>query len=242
MIKLELPTKPEELTDEVEKQLIAKYKADKTPVWRKEYIKKPLLEMSHDKCAFSEQKLNSQSAYMEVEHFKPKSLYEDEVVRWGNLLPICKKCNAAKGNWDVNQLPIVNPLIDYPRNHLFVRGFRFYKKDEKGKNTIDAVALNDRNHFVDTRLKIGSWIADNLKACFKNQKNDLGNSIEKHETLSMIKKRLKDCGSKEPYSAVLSTYILYELPEYGEMERFLKENNLWDDEFQEIKDSVHNIV
>jgi hypothetical protein len=235
MIKLNLPEKPEELTDEVEQQLIAEYKADKKPVWRKKYIIDLLLKMSNNKCAFSEQELNSQSAYMEVEHFKPKSLYEDNVVRWGNLLPVCKKCNVTKGDWDVDQRPIVNPLIDYPCNHLFVRSFRFYKKDEKGQNTIAAVALNDRNHFVTARLKIGICIGDNLKACFKNLKNDLGNSIEERKTLSMIKRRLKDCGSKKPYSAVLSTYILYELPEYKEMERFLKDHDLWDDEFQEIK-------
>jgi hypothetical protein len=238
MIKLNLPEKPEELTDEVERQLMAEYKADKKPVWRKNYIIDSLLKMSNNKCAFSEQELNSQSAYMEVEHFKPKSLYEDEVVRWGNLLPVCKKCNDTKGDWDVNQRPIVNPLIDYPCNHLFVRSFRFYKKDEKGQNTIDAVALNDRNHFVTVRSEIGFRIADDLEECFENLKNALNNPIKERKTLNRIKNRLKDCGSKKPYSAVLSTYILYEVPVYREMEQFLKEVYLWDDEFQEIKEDL----
>jgi 5-methylcytosine-specific restriction endonuclease McrA len=83
--------------------------------------------MSNYKCTFSEQPLE----YMEVYHFKPKTYYPDLVVRWGNLLPVCKKCNVAKGKSNV---PMVNPLI-----------------------------------------------------------------------LNRIKKRLKDCGSKRPYSAVLST-------------------------------------
>lgn len=80
MIKLELPEKPAELTPEKERELVEKFKADGSAVWKKSYITKPLLAMTNNKCAYSEQALNQESAYMEVDHFKHKNLYQDEVA------------------------------------------------------------------------------------------------------------------------------------------------------------------
>ena len=97
MIKLTLIDKPKELTAEKEAELVAKFKETEAPVWQKKWIKDALLKMTNNKCAYSEQRLNECSAYMEVEHFKCKSKYRDEVVRWGNLLPSCKVCNDKKG-------------------------------------------------------------------------------------------------------------------------------------------------
>lgn len=119
MIKLELPEKPAELTPEKERELVEKFKADGSAVWKKSYITKPLLAMTNNKCAYSEQALNQESAYMEVDHFKHKNLYQDEVVRWGNLLPSCKKCNDTKSDWDVMAHPIVNPLAECGPKHIY---------------------------------------------------------------------------------------------------------------------------
>ena len=91
MIKLELPEKPKELTEEKERELVEIYKKTQRDVWKQSYIKEALLKMSNNKCAYSEQKLNTESAYMEVEHFRHKKKYKDLVVRWGNLLPACKR-------------------------------------------------------------------------------------------------------------------------------------------------------
>lgn len=181
MIKLTLPKKPEELTEVEEKRLTDEFKKDTSKsVWKQDYIEKSLLEMTNGKCAYSEQKLNSRSSYMEIEHFRHKNLYKDDVVKWGNLLPACKKCNTAKGEWDVEEKPIVNPLVDTPKNHLFVRGFRFYKRDDKGENTIKAVALNDRKHFVNPRGEMAIRIVDEIEETYKHLKTLVSGYHRRH--------------------------------------------------------------
>lgn len=237
MIKLELPKKPEELTTEEEAALVAEYKATKKEVWRQKYIVNALLKMSHNKCAFSEQALNTESAYMEVEHFRCKDIYEDEVVKWGNLLPICKKCNTTKHDLDVCKTPIVNPLTDYPKDYLYVKSFRFYKKNEKGQNTIEAVALNDREHFVNPRFEIGIKIAETLEAN-REILITTTNPIRRRHAINRIKNVLKDCGPEHVYSAVLSTYVLYENPTYTDIKTYLTENALWDKELEEIEKTL----
>ena len=61
MIKINLIEPPYELTDEVKQQLTEKFKQDDSPVWKKPYIEKALLEMNNGKCAYSEQLLNTKS-------------------------------------------------------------------------------------------------------------------------------------------------------------------------------------
>lgn len=117
---------------------------------------------------------------------------------------------------------------------MYVKCFRFYKKNEKGQNTIDAVALNDREHFVNPRSEIGFKIADALEAHFTLIK--LADTIiKKRNAVNKIKNTLRDCGSKYVYSAVLSTFVLYELPVYKAIECFLKKEKLWDNELDSIK-------
>lgn len=222
MIKLELPEKPAELTPEKERELVEKFKADGSAVWKKSYITKPLLAMTNNKCAYSEQALNQESAYMEVDHFKHKNLYQDEVVRWGNLLPSCKKCNDTKSDWDVMADPIVNPLADQPRDFLYVKAFRFYMKNEKGQNTIRALALNDRDHFVNPRSEIGFRIVETL--------------------VNRIKSTLSECGLKHIYSAVLSTHILYESPVMRKLEERLQALDQWDEELEAIRRELESIA
>ena len=167
MIRLTLPEKPAELTEERETELVNEFKLTNKAVWKKAFITEPLLKMSYGKCAYSEQKLNTESAYMHVEHFKHKDQYPDLVVKWGNLLPSCQKCNDTKHTWDVVEEPIVNPLEDTPADYLYVRAFRFYGKDKKGHNTIEAVALNDREHFVEARSTIAFKIADTIQLLYE---------------------------------------------------------------------------
>ena len=73
MIKLNLAPKPAELTDDEKARLVAEYKATGDSVWKKPYIEKTLLAMSNNKCAYSEQVLDQESTYMEIDHFKCKT-------------------------------------------------------------------------------------------------------------------------------------------------------------------------
>lgn len=239
MIKLKLTDKPKELTSEKEKELTEKFKVDGSSVWRKPYIIKALLEISNGKCAYSEQRLNKESAYLEVEHFKHKDKYKGDVVKWGNLLPSCKKCNVQKSAWDVEEKPIVHPYYDNPKDYLYVTGFRFYGKNEMGNNTIKAVGINDRDHFVNPRSEIGQNIDDQL-----TDKLSILNSCdetEQHVQLKRIKRLLKGCGPAHVYSAVLSTFVLYESSAYKLLEQYLKNNQLWDEEFELITKELRDV-
>ncbi|MBQ3656691.1 MAG: HNH endonuclease [Bacteroidales bacterium] len=234
MIKLQLIAKPAELTDEVKQQLTEKFKQDGSPVWKKPYIERALLEMTNSKCAYSEQLLNTKSSYMEIDHFKHKDKYKDLVVEWGNLLPSCKKCNTTKGNHDVVAEPIVNPLTDNPKDFLYVKAFKYYPKNQKGEITRDVLALNDREHFINPRSEMGFTVAENLENLFDLLKST-STERQKRNCISKIKSVLESCRPKYEYSAVISTYILYEDETFKELETYLRDNNLWDSEFEEIK-------
>lgn len=243
MIKLSLIAKPAELTEETEAQLVDEYKCTGQAVWKKPYIEQALLKMTHNKCAYSEQLLNRESAYMEIDHFRHKDKYPDEVVRWGNLLPSCKKCNTTKGDYDVMAEPIVNPLVDNPRDFLYVEGFRYYSRNhnEKGQTTIEVLALNDRCHFAEPRSSIAFIVADELETLFEKLKQD-DTDRKRRNTISRIKSVLEGCSPEHEYSAVISTYILYEFEPYKDIEDYLVQNHLWDEDFAAIKASLLSVA
>ena len=243
MIKLSLIAKPAELTEEVEAQLVEEFKLSGKAVWKKPYIEQALLKMTHNKCAYSEQLLNQESAYMEIDHFRCKDQYKDEVVHWGNLLPSCKKCNTTKGNHDVVANPIVNPLVDNPKDFLYVESFRYYSRNrnEKGKTTIETLALNDRFHFTAPRSKIGFGIVDEIETLYEKLKLD-DTERKRRNTISKIKSKLEECGPEHEYSAVISTFILYECETYKDMESYLIQNHLWDDELEAIKEKMKSVA
>lgn len=241
MIKLELPEKPIQLTDEIEKELTELFKKNGTAVWNKAYIKEPLLTMSNNKCAYSEQKLGERSAYMWIDHFKHKDKYKDAVVEWGNLLPSCQKCNTTKNDWDVLIDPIVNPLTDNPGDYLYIKGFRFHAKNEKGKNTIEAVALNDRIHFVTPRADSAFLIIDLLSAHYKLLL-EVKTDRKRNNTINRIKSILEQSGPQHEFSAAISTYLLYEDPLFQEIKSYLISIEKWDEQFQQIEAELTRIA
>lgn len=241
MIKINLIDPPTELTAGVKQQLTEKFKQDGSPVWKKPYIERALLEMTNSKCAYSEQLLNTKSSYMEIDHFKHKDKYKDLVVEWGNLLPSCKKCNTTKGNHDVVAEPIVNPLTDNPKDFLYVKAFKYYPKNQKGEITRDVLALNDREHFINPRSEMGFTVADELENLFELLKL-VSTDVKKRSCISKIKSALESCGPKYEYSAVISTYILYEDETFQELESYLRDNSMWDSEFEEIKATLMEVA
>lgn len=71
-------------------------------------IKAALYSSSQGKCAFCEC-IPSDGGYIEVEHFRPKSIYPSYTFEWSNLLPSCSQCNGSKLDHDTGADPIVNP-------------------------------------------------------------------------------------------------------------------------------------
>jgi len=240
MIKLTLARKPAKLTDELVRELTDEYKKSGKDVWNKPFIRKAVSDMSFSKCVYSEVRFNEESKYMEVEHFYCKSVYPEKVLEWGNLLGSVKKCNVVKGDLDVVKEPIINPFEVHPREHLYMRGFRYYPRNQSeiGRRTIDCTAINDRQHFVESRAKIGLEIMERLED-YEFEMNEIQanfSSTTKHKLTRFCNKikRLFALGNrKEEYAALVSTVILEE-DETLKLIKFLKQNNLWDTEFDDL--------
>ncbi len=238
MIKIERAPKPPQLNDEVKAELTQEYRDKESPVWRQSYIHDTLYDMSNGKCAYSEVKFDD-SSYMEIEHFKDKHQYPEFVVDWDNLLPSCKTCNDAKGTWDVVENPIVNPTVDNPQEHLFVKSFRFYGKDDVGKNTIDCLNLNDRTQFVESRSSDSCSIADQIELLdWESADTDRKKRNKVNKLLSIM----NSCDRRNAYSAVLATYLLYELPSYHQLKEKIAADGYWSAALQAKENELREIA
>ena len=161
MIKLNRPDKPEILVEN-EADWLAKLKAaiatygsyssipkdEKVRLishYRHQDIKKELFNSSSQKCAFCESK-PSESGNIEVEHFKPKSLYPDFTFDWYNFLPCCRKCNGNKLDHDTVNEPIINPYETDPEVAFEYHSIRIAPKkgelETVARRTIDICGLN----------------------------------------------------------------------------------------------------
>jgi len=244
MIKLSLPPKPAKLTAELQGTLTKEFKGSGRDVWNKPFIRKAVSDMSFSKCVYSEVRFDEKSVFMEVEHFFCKSLYPDKVVEWGNLLGSVKKCNGVKGDLDVGKEPIINPFEVHPHEHLYMRGFRYYPRNQSkiGRRTIDCTAINDRQHFVESRAKVGLEIMERLED-YEFEMNEIQanfSSVTKHKLTRFCNKikNLFALGNRtKEYAALVSTVILEE-DETPKLIVFLQQNNLWDSEFEELIDEL----
>ncbi|OQP62764.1 hypothetical protein A3860_25960 [Niastella vici] len=235
MIKLNLPARPIELTDELTLELTNQYIRDNSDVWNRKFIRDAVLAFSHNKCCYTECRLNSESKYMEVDHFHPKIHFPKDVVRWGNLLPSCKKSNTTKGELNTKLYPIVNPLVDSPKDHLYIKNFRFYHKSIIGRRTIDYTALNDRKHFVGKRFKIGMKVIEIIEEIRLNLEplciDVFSNELQIKRLLNSYKNLLAEAKREEEYSATISTIILSD-DNNNILLNILAENDLLDDELE----------
>lgn len=238
MIRLHDVPPPEELTDELVVQLTHEFKSTGKAVWKKPFITDRLLEMTHQKCAFSECLLNQEGKYAEVEHFHPKSLYPDEVVDWKNLLPINGACNKAKGNHDNKNAPIINPRYDNPKEHLCFQGYRFKAKSEQGQRTIDVLNLNDRSHWVNKRYKIGDEAIETLEEIrdtLKEYDSSHSKTIPKRNNIVRRLRNLFYAGTpRAEYSSVVASYLLHD-DDFIVIKQLMQKNALWDDEFESLE-------
>lgn len=243
MIKLVRPDKPLELTEELEKELIKEYKETESAVWRKEYITKPLLEMSYNKCCYCETKLGTQGRAMQIEHFHYKNKYPEEVVSWENLLPSCSQCNSNKSTLDTYEEPILNPCVDNPKDFLYLKNYMIRSKDNKlrskGRLTIDQLELNNRERLINPRIDIADKMDYKLrdvheKAIALSVRDD-GKLYNKTKIVNTLRDILKMAQSEAEYSAFISTIILTD-EDYIEIKNILQQKELWTKEL----DRLHN--
>ena len=229
MIKIQRLPAPEELTPEVVEAKTTQFKADNTKaVWKEPYIESRLKDMSHEKCCYCEVKLDEESKYMEVEHFHDKHDYPDEVVDWNNLLPSCKNCNGHKGTHNTVANPIVNPSVDDPRDYLGFREYAYKEKNPIGKETYEALNLNDT-----MKLCVPRYVV-----CEEMRKKVLGfidraNNITP-ATLTRVKNKLRNdvvelleaCQCDQEYTAIKATMMVNN-PDYITLVNEMKACGLW---------------
>ncbi len=203
MIKLKYLPKPIELTDQLVADLTTEFKQTEKAVWQQTFIKEALLKMSFDKCCFCEGNTNEESKYVEIEHFHPKSIYPNEVVLWENLLPICKRCNAKKGDHDTKQEPIINPAKDNPKEHLYLRNYWFYPKTPLGKITIEVIYLNDKHRLKGKRSEVGDLVIEQLHELLeKTREYESNMSVRnRNKIIGKLRNVLIECSPNVEYSA-----------------------------------------
>lgn len=239
MIKLARLFTPIKLTPDFVKAKTEEYIRTGSSVWRIDWLKDSLKALSHNKCAYCECPLSKESNYMEVEHFEDKCKYPEKVMAWDNLLPSCKHCNGSKSTHDVIAEPIINPFKDDPRDHLYFRLYRYKPKDEKGRQSIRVLKLNDpEREMVDTRFKIGNELEvliDDVKAKYDRYKScpSVGN---RNDMTTPLFKMLRECQPDSEYSALCAT-VMHSNVIYQKLKEDLKADGIWDDEM-EMMDAV----
>jgi hypothetical protein len=236
MIQLKAVPSPTELTAEVVAKLTTKFQEDGSGVWKKDYIKKALLEMSNYKCAYSEIRLQEEGKFMEVEHFLPKSVHPDKVVEWDNLLPASKFCNGKKLD---RTHPIVHPVRDNPKEHLYMIENVIYGKSQKGSNAVIILGLNDPDHLLKPRYEIRFATQNELHKQYSQVINFSENPNENQELeiTNALENLLKNGNRREAYSATIATTILND-PHYSEIKRIFKEQNIWSEELEKLEEEL----
>ena len=234
MIPLQQSPKPDYLTDEKVQELTNQYQLDaKNTVWNKPAIKEPLLKSSNKKCAYCECILQETDSYCQIEHFHPKSLYPQEVVLWDNLLPVCGRCNAHKGDHNTVKIPIINPYKDVPKKHLSTQGCRLYSKTEIGKMTIKVLNLNDYDRLCIPRFKLCNEVHEKLGYI-----KDTTDLLDQRNRLHSL---LTACSKSGEFSAFCS-HALHSNIDYTNIKNLLSENEYWDDELAKLDKETKSIA
>lgn len=243
MIKLNRNFHPLCLNPQETKRLTDEFKATKASVWNFEALKKALLETSHGKCAYCECDLTKESKYVKVEHFCDKDTYPDDVVKWKNLLPSCKRCNGSKGTHNVLASPIVNPYEADPRDHLLLRLYRFRPKTKVGEESIAVLGLNNADRAVLVRFEIGEGIQESLERAseileaFKIN----GATRTKNRLVSIIRELLLECHPTSEYAATAST-IIHSDKNFAALIEELKTLSLWTPELDALHTESKNVA
>lgn len=242
MIKIQKISAPEELTEDVKKKLTEEFKKDnKKTVWNKPYIRQRLLEMSHNKCCYCECLVGKGHKEMHVDHFKPKKIYPDLVVKWDNLLPSCPHCNKNKSDHDTEKEPIINPTIENPKDYLYLKLYRYRSKDmgidSIGKRTIDVLSLNDSEENVLERYEVGEALQKKLQETYDEAlefKSELqANTRKKNKILNTCRDILRKGISTAEFSAFMATIIQNDEC-YLRLKKLLEEQSLWNEELEKL--------
>lgn len=109
-------------------------------------IKDTLEKETYGKCIYCESKIKH-ITYGDIEHILPKNknARPELYVDWDNLTLACEQCNrSGKGTYYNPQLPLINPYVDEPSQHLKDIGPLIMPvlDDKRGYVTVEVIKLN----------------------------------------------------------------------------------------------------
>ena len=249
MIQLVPVNAPIELTPAVVTELTTLFITEGVSVWSQDYIKRDLLTMSHNKCCYCECKIDEESKYLEVEHYRPKVYFPSLVVTWDNLLPSCKRCNGQKGEHNTDIDPIVNPCYNNPKDYLNLKAYRFYPRNGEpfGKMTISILDLNNRRRMVKVRAEIGFAIHEELEELveFLDEylKIERGNKKTRRtkQIVNGVIKLLEECQPTSEYSATAATELLGN-DDFYTLKEALQRDDLWTRQMTNLENMAKNVA
>lgn len=243
MIPINRPQKPVELDATKISELTARYKLDESSVWNQPYIRSALLDMSHNKCVYCESKVDEESKYMEVDHFLPKSIYQDLVVFWKNLLPSCKRCNTNKLDHDSESKPIIDPSTTLPNEHIGIRNYRLKGKNQLGRDTIDIVDLNESIRCTAKRFAIGEQVTITILQLHEILETYRINhhARTRNRLTGGIRRLLAEASPSSEYSATAATAMCSD-EDFAVLVQQMKALNLWDPEMEAALTQANSIA
>lgn len=236
MIKIQRIAKPLKLTSAVQRRLTIDFISEKKRVWNKPYIKEALLEMSNRKCAYCETRIGEEAKYMEVEHYHPKESHPNDVVKWENLLPSCKRCNGKKGTYDPSRYPFVDPILDMPNRHLILHDAgRISGLDKKGTASVKELDLNHYDTIRKPRLRIIYDIHKRFEDLLDemNHRTLKENPAFQRKVQQRVRAILLETTPKSAYSAYIACEVLNN-SSFSEIIEHMKTENIWSVEVERL--------
>lgn len=249
MIKIKRSEKPEQLTEELQKQLTEEFKKNKEKnVWNKPFIREKLLEESNSKCVYCECFIGNGRKEMHIDHFHYKDKYIDEVVNWDNLNPSCPHCNKNKSIHDTYLSPIINPFEQNPKDYFYIKNYRYYSRnnnvEEIVHNTISVLGLNDTEKVVIFRFKQGEALIDKIQDIYEianeNKQVLCSDTRKRNKVLRGCRNLLTNGIKTAEYSAYMAT-IIKESIYYNRLKQILIELNLWDEDLCALDEEVEEM-
>jgi len=235
MIKIARNFTPIKLTPHFVSLKTDEFETTGNSVWKIDWLKESLLELSSKKCAYCECDISEESKYMEVEHFEDKDRYKRKVLLWDNLLPSCKRCNGHKSTHDVIGEPIVNPFRHNPKDYFYLKVYRLKPKNTMARISIDLLDLNDTERLVVPRFKIGNSLLKTVEIALEKLQTyeDKPTPINTTKLVSTVEGILLECQKNKIYSATCAT-VLHTDEDYIQLKKRMTELTLWNRDLEKL--------
>lgn len=166
--------------------------------YRHPEVKQALVIASSGKCAYCESKMLHIS-FGDIDHILPKSHRSDLIVSWENLALVCTRCNHPKSSYYDPTLPLINPYLEDPREHIVFIGPLPLGESNRGTFTIAKLNL-ERNDLIERR----SERIKSVKQLLKSWQAQIVGSPEREAVKRII---IDECSPDKEFSAAISDFL-----------------------------------